>query len=142
VLRMVGRLLCGIGPVMPGVRRLSERKKRETCMALIRLALAVTLFIGSCAGLGYLGERWARRHQWPWYACFLLSPVIALIWPAIMVWITWYGASHYQPRDASDPGDAPVYVLMSAVIGAPIIFVISHVLTVSGIMVAQRGKPD
>ena len=109
-------------------------------MAIIRLALAVALFIGTCTGLGYLAERWSQRHKWPWYASYLLSTVIALIWPAFMLWVTWYGARHYQRLDASDPGDAPVYVFMGAIFVAPVVFVISLVLAVGGIMLAQRGK--
>ena len=112
-------------------------------MVWIRFTVAIAVFVTSCAGLGYLAGLWARRREWPRKASVLMSVAIAFIWPAIVVGAALYGASQYQPRDASDPGDAPAYVLMGAIfVGAPILFVLSLPLALVGASMARRREPD
>lgn len=108
-------------------------------MDFIRLALILTVYIGSCVGLGYLAGRFARRHDWPCYISKIILIFIALIWPAVIVGTTFCDTSHYQQRYPNDPADSPGYVRMGAVATVPVVFAISVLLTHVGITLSQQG---
>jgi len=107
-------------------------------MGFIRLALILTVYVGSCVGFGYLAGRFARQHNWPCYTRRILTVFIALIWPAVIVCTTFCDTSHYQRRNANDPGDSPGYVRLGAIAAAPVVFIMSVLLTHCGINLSQQ----
>lgn len=109
----------------------------------LRLMMTMTILVTSCVGLGYLAGALERRRGWAPQLSVLLSVAIALIWPAIILGATLHGASHYQRRGPSDPGDAPVYVLMGAILfGAPVTFLVSLLLALGGTVLGRRRRTD
>jgi hypothetical protein len=65
---------------------------------------------------------------------------IALIWPAVIVGVAFYGAVTYQRLDVNDPGDAPMYVLMGSILMGGVLFVLSFPLALIGVHIARRGE--
>lgn len=107
------------------------------------LAIAVIVFVTSCAGLGYLAGLLVRRRKWPGWMSGFMSVAIALLWPAFVIGEAIYGAGHYQRQSPSDPGDAPAYVLMGVFLFlAPLLFVIGLPLALIGSYIARRRHFD
>lgn len=113
----------------------------DTMKALIRLIALIGVFVVSCGGLGYLAGMCLRRSGWPSRVLPLVCVAIAFIWPAALLSFTYYGMTHYQRRDASDPGDAPAMVMAGAIfVGAPILFLLSLPLAIGGASLARRRR--
>ena len=48
-------------------------------------AAALTVFVASCVGLGYLAELWVLRHGWPEWVSGIMSAAVARLWPAVLL---------------------------------------------------------
>jgi hypothetical protein len=102
-------------------------------MIWIRLAVIITVFIGSCFGLGYLAGLSVRRLKWGVLFSSLMSVAIALVWPAIAVWHAINSARVYQFEHPGELNDAPGMVLMSVIsVGVPLLFIFSLPLALFG----------
>jgi len=110
-------------------------------MPWIRFIVAIGIFVLSCGGLGYLAGIWLRRSGWPSKILPLVCVAIAFIWPTALLGFAFYGMTHYQRRDASDPGDAPAMLMASSIfVGAPVLFLLSLPLAIGGASLARRRR--
>src|SRR5262245_39379027 len=108
-------------------------------MMWFRLAAILTVFVGSCTGLGYLAGWFVRRFALPRWLMVPITILIASIWPAILFADVTYAARQYQPRGPSDPADAPALLVMSAVfVGLPTLFALSVPLAMLGYRLSRR----
>ena len=82
----------------------------------VRHAAAITIFVTSCVGLGFLVESWVLRHRWPEWASGLMSAAIALLWPALLIgYFTLDGAPALLIMSMATAGTAVL-----ALLGAPL----------------------
>jgi hypothetical protein len=105
--------------------------------------MVLILFVGSCFGMGYfIGRR--RAIQQSLLLIGVSAVCAAVVWPVLVIAFTVHTGRQYQPRGPSDPVDAPVMLLMSMLfVGGPILFAISLLLVVAGIVIArQKSKRD
>lgn len=108
-------------------------------MAWIRLAVAITVFVTSCVGLGYLAGSWIRRRKWPRWVGGLMSLAIACLWPAIIVGSVLYTGRRYAAEHPGEVNDAPAMVLAGVISISPVIFLAGLSLALVGLHVARRG---
>ena len=113
---------------------------RDSIMAWVGWSVAIIGLVGSSAGLGYCAGGLARRRAWSRLAGILMSAVIACIWPTVLIGDAFYGAVTFQSHDASDPGDAPAYVLIGSILVSGVLFVLSFPLALIGVHTARRRE--
>jgi len=111
---------------------------RDSIMAWVGWSVAIIVFVASSAGLGYWAGVLARRRAWSRLAGILMSAVIAFIWPAVIIGDAFYGAVTYQRHDATDPADAPAYVLIGSILVSGVLFGLSFPLALVGVHTARR----
>jgi hypothetical protein len=66
------------------------------------------------------------------FGCILISIGAASIWPVVLVGFALAGAVSYERQGASDPADAPAYVLIGSFIVGTALFVVALPLVFVG----------
>ena len=92
---------------------------------LIALIVLVSAFL---CGLGWWAGRYAGRKSKSFGYTIVASASIASLLPVAIVVIALIGGMTYTSQSPSDPGDAPAYVFMGALVIFPIVWLLSYVV--------------
>ena len=111
-------------------------------MIWIRLGTALLVFVGSCVGLAYLSELWARRAQWPRWTSILMSVAIALIWPAIAIIGAGHDMKQHRLQYPNEVDDASGFIILALYFLVPVLFFLSLGLARVGVFIARRKRTD
>ena len=98
-------------------------------------AWILVVFISSCVGLGCLAGFLARRRSWRGWTIGVGALVVALVWPVVMLVAFLLTTGPCVPQSSSDPCDGPAMVLMSIIMMAPIVFIVSFLLALGGALI-------
>ena len=108
-------------------------------MAWLRLAIAILVFVTTCAGFGYLAESFIRRRKGPGWVLALAIFAIAFLWPVVVVTYTIHDAKRFLAQHPES--DAPGMVIASMItVGAPFLFVVSIPPIVTGAVISRRRQ--
>ena len=111
-------------------------------MAFVRLAVAITIFVTSCVGLGYLAASWVRRHGWPGWLSGIMLFAVACFWPVFIIGYVIYTGNRYIAEHPGEVNDAPGMVLYVVMLYSPVIFLVSLLLAFIGSVIAPRGDSN
>lgn len=88
--------------------------------------IAITVFVTSCVGLGFLAELWVLRNRWPEWFSGIMSAAVALLWPALLL--------GYFILD----GAPPLLIMSMATAGTAILSLLGAPLARAGASIARR----
>jgi hypothetical protein len=92
--------------------------------------------VGSCLGMGCLV---GRKLKTP-VVIGVASVGAAIVWPALLIVWAVYEARHYRPYRPTDLADAPGLLVMSALYLSPMLFVISLVSVLVGVVIGIKSQ--
>ena len=111
-------------------------------MVWLRLGTVLIVFFGSCIGLAYLAEVWARRTKWPRWTSVLMSVAIALIWPAIAIINTGHDMKQHRLQYPNEVDDASGFIILALYFfWVPVLFFLSLMRARIGVFIVRRNRP-
>ena len=111
-------------------------------MVWFRLGTVLIAFVGSCIGLAYLSELWARRTKWPRWTSTVMSVAIALIWPVVVIIDTGHDMNQYRLQHPNEVDDASGFIILALYFWVPVLFFLSLVLARVGVFIVRRKRID
>ena len=111
-------------------------------MVWFRLGTVLIVFAGSCIGLAYLLELWARRTKWPRWTSILMSVAIALIWPVIVIVDTGHDMKQHRLQNPNEVDDTSGFMILALYFWVPFLFFLSLVLARVGVFIVRRKRTD